>query len=537
MRPRLLAGVGSLAALALLAVPVVPAVAADEVEATVPGAEGAVEPTEPTELTEPGEPSAPVEGLEDTEPSAPTAPGESTEPTGSVQPAEPVAPVPAGPSCVGGGLGDGPVGGASNPVDGTRWVAEQVAPGRLVLRRALDGGTTAPLATLELPGAPGAAGGLTFGADGRLYVVAAADAGGEAVLFRTALPLRPSTRPLEVAEVSRASTDAPVTRIAFTRDGLLHLVSDGFSTAIDPVTGETVATYGAAAGQALACGRPSQLTVRVALPRGRVAPTDQLAVTLTGAAYDGSPVAPRGVTAGDDTGRQAKLGEYVQVLALPGATYDVVLTTADGLAPTAYDVALACDDGPTRLVDTPGTSGTVTMPDRSSSPTCTFTAVPAEAEPTEPTEPDGDRGAGPRASGPAVLTLGRDDGLLGGGVGTDREKGREKTEEPDDSGDGARRDASGAGLGRDLGDQMRQDGALGGGLGDLGGGMPGATGTGTDTETGADRTSGARDPGPNLPNTGGPPAVVLPVALGAIALGSVLVARRRRPTGHHRARA
>ena len=38
----------------------------------------------------------------------------------------------------------------------------------------------------------------------------------------------------------------------------------------------------------------------------------------------------------------------------------------------------------------------------------------------------------------------------------------------------------------------------------------------------------------NLPNTGGPPAVVLPIALGAIVLGAVLVARRRPAPGRHR---
>lgn len=460
-----------------------------------------------------GPTGGPTDGTDGPTPGAPA--GE--EPTGPA-PAAPV--VAAGPRCPGGAWGATPTSGALDPVGGQRYGGSLLAPDVLDLRLLDDTGTpAAPVARVALPGARAAGdgsdgGGLALDAAGHLYVVAApAPAPGRSTtarLYRTVTPVgAPGDAGLTAVPVSATRVDRPVVRIGFDSEGLLHLVHVDGSTRVDPVTGRVVDRLTPGQGQALACGRASHVDLRLVARRGVDAP-DARPVLL-------GPDRPAGAAGGAAGG-----------VVLPGGTY-ALRVTDPAAAGGSVDVRWTCRDQADRRV--PTDAGAYAPPDRAFGSVVTCTAVlrprPDRGAPARPAA----RRAGDllTATGPTARTeraaARRDPGTggLGGGfpgLGMSGGIGRGDDTDPTDTADQtsgtAARPPAGLGLGSfgTTGAQQRPRAAA--------------------PRRGARAGSTAEDDGPLdpvLPDTGGPSAVALPVGLGAIVAGAVLLTRRRRPTG------
>lgn len=523
-----LSAAAALALAAVLALPTaLPAAASDE---PAPGGEQAVvDPARPAQdLPAPTGAPAPAPSADPSP--APTSETAGDPPSGDPAAAEPTGPAPAapvvtaGPRCPGGAWGATPTSGALDPVGGQRYGGSLLAPDLLDLRLVDDTGTpTAPVARVVLPGTRvvgdgSDGGGLALDAAGHLYVVAApAPAPGRTVtarLYRTVTPVAtsvsaPGDAGLTAVPVSAARVDRPVVRIGFDSEGLLHLVHVDGSTRVDPVTGRVVDRLTPGQGQALACGRASHVDLRLVARRGVDAP-DARPVLL-------GPDRPAGAAGGAAGG-----------VVLPGGTYALRVTDPAAGTPS-YDVRWTCRDQADRRV--PTDAGAYAPPDRAFGSVVTCTAVlrprPDRGAPARPTA----RRAGDllTATGPTARTeraaARRDPGTggLGGGfpgLGMSGGIGRGDDTDPTDTADQtsgtAARPPAGLGLGSfgTTGAQQRPRAAA--------------------PRRGARTGSTAEDDGPLdpvLPDTGGPSAVALPVGLGAIVAGAVLLTRRRRPTG------
>ena len=121
---------------------------------------------------------------------------------------------------------------------------------------------------------------------------------------------------------------------------------------------------------------------------GRVAPTDQFTMTITGG---GVASGNTGTTSGSSTGVQTSPGEVAgPIVGLPGTTYNVVETAASGSLAN-YTTTWSCLNGSSTFSSGTGTSFSVLFPAPSGSAgaalVCTFTNTPASISVTKTPSP------------------------------------------------------------------------------------------------------------------------------------------------------
>lgn len=238
------------------------------------------------------------------------------------------------------------------------------------------------VATGVIPNA-GANGDWAFDRQGRLYVVGGGTVESILTVIDQQLPTSPGA-PITVtgSQMVSIETPQPVNGIAFGGDGMLYLGSSNTLRQVDPVTGAVTSTlpFSETGSVDLAsCSTPNTITVQKDFPAGRVAPTDQVMVTLAGG---GLPAGIDGTTAGTDAGIQDEPAEIAgPVFGRAGTTYTISESGAGTVpsSPTAFGYAsswtcLNENTGGT-IATGQGTSGEFTMPDAGSAGVavvCTF---------------------------------------------------------------------------------------------------------------------------------------------------------------------
>ncbi|MGX9899226.1 DUF7507 domain-containing protein [Arthrobacter sp. SA17] len=239
------------------------------------------------------------------------------------------------------------------------------------------------VATGAIPNA-GANGDWAFDRQGRLYVVGGGTVESILTVIDQQLPTSPGA-PITVTGTQMVSiaTPQPVNGIAFGGDGMLYLGSSNTLRQVDPVTGAVTSTqpFSETGSVDLAsCSTPNTISVQKDFPAGRVAPTDQVTVALSGG---GLPAGIDGTTAGTDSGLQDEPAEIAgPVFGRAGITYTISESGA-GTAPSSptafgYASSWTCLNENTggTIATGQGTTGEFTMPDAGAAGVavvCTFT--------------------------------------------------------------------------------------------------------------------------------------------------------------------
>ncbi|WP_370250197.1 hypothetical protein [Nocardioides sp.] len=225
-------------------------------------------------------------------------------------------------------------------------------------------------------------GDMAFDASGNLFLTTNANASAQGSLARVdgSLPTTAGSESLTVTGLATLPGDSgQYASLAFGPDGLIVVgTSTGRVLRLNPTTGAQVSsiTVSSSLADMASCSLPSSATVRVNLPDGRFAGTDQFKVTLTGG---GVTSGNSGTTAGTDTGLQNQSGEQAgPVLTQRSTTYTITQTAANGTNLANYTTTWTCtrsSDGSTIASGT-GSSGTFTTPATASDVVCTFTNTP-----------------------------------------------------------------------------------------------------------------------------------------------------------------
>ena len=231
----------------------------------------------------------------------------------------------------------------------------------------------------------GGNGDWAFDQQGRLYVVGGASGSNIVSVVDQAIPTTTQTTPLAVTGTRlttiNSATDQAINGIAFASDGFLYLGSGQTLYRADPVTGATTTQGNFALTGSVdfaSCASPSTLVVRASFPNGRVAPSDQVTVSVAGG---GLTTNTTGTTQGTEVGVQDQQpSEYAgPVFVRSGSVYTISQSGAGATTP-GYISTWQCinaNSGATVATGT-GNSGSFTMPSGGSTGVaivCTFSNV------------------------------------------------------------------------------------------------------------------------------------------------------------------
>ncbi|KRF20992.1 hypothetical protein ASG90_00825 [Nocardioides sp. Soil797] len=229
--------------------------------------------------------------------------------------------------------------------------------------------------------AGGGNGDWAFDQQGNMFVVGGNSGDNRVSAINQTLPSVGGSK-IDITGTLLTQSDAndAINGIAFAGDGYLYLASGSRLFKVNPSNGDRVATYNlnlSGSVDLASCASPNTVSVVKDFPNGRVAPTDQATLKITGGDIT---TGNTGTTEGNDSGLQDQPSEIAgPVLALTGKTYTVTETGSAIKAP-GYVSSYICVDqnsGAT-LTSGTGTSGTFTMPPggtKGVAAKCTFTNV------------------------------------------------------------------------------------------------------------------------------------------------------------------
>jgi uncharacterized repeat protein (TIGR01451 family) len=230
----------------------------------------------------------------------------------------------------------------------------------------------------------GGSGDWAFDRQGRLYVIGGGTSESILTVIDQQLPTSLGA-PITVSGTQIVSIVTPqtVNGIAFGGDGMLYLGSATTLRQVDPVTGTVTSTvpFSQTGSVDLAsCATPNTISVQKDFPAGRVAPTDQVTVALSGG---GLPAGIDGTTAGSDPGLQDEPAEVAgPVFGRTGTTYTISESGegSEPSSPTAFGYASSwtCinDNTDETIASGTGTTGEFVMPGAGAAGVailCTFT--------------------------------------------------------------------------------------------------------------------------------------------------------------------
>ena len=234
------------------------------------------------------------------------------------------------------------------------------------------------VASGDIPNA-GANGDWAFDRQGRLYVVGGGTSQSILSVIQQQLPTTAGApTAVSASQLVGIATPQPVNGIAFGGDGLLYLGSSDTLRQVDPVTGAVTSTkpFSQAGSVDLAsCATPNTITVQKDFPNGRVAPTDQATLSLTGGGLSGNGI--QATTTGTENGLQVQPGEVVgPVFGRVGATYSISESGSGTGGSYASSWACINDNTGDPIASGTGANGAFTMPAAGSDGVavlCTFT--------------------------------------------------------------------------------------------------------------------------------------------------------------------
>ncbi|WP_164519589.1 DUF7507 domain-containing protein [Nocardioides ferulae] len=277
------------------------------------------------------------------------------------------------------------IAGAINPANGIYYYAANGSPWTLY---AFDPGTQTAVGKVGTMAGSSGNGDFAFDAVGNLYVVSNpstndGDNAGTLTRFNDV--------PDDAGSGSLTGTvltdDLPANSGAYAAmafDGTGELIigtGSGKVLRVDPSSGELLATksVGLKLHDMASCSAPSTAAVRVDLPQGRYDTGDQFTVKITG---NGVTTGNTGTTAGTDTGLQEQPAEVGgPVVVLPGQTYTLTQTAANGADLADYDTTWKCtESNGSPFANGTGSSGAFMVPPGSGKTVvCTFTNLPVRA--------------------------------------------------------------------------------------------------------------------------------------------------------------
>ncbi|MFK4788734.1 SpaA isopeptide-forming pilin-related protein [Microbacterium sp. ZW T5_56] len=237
-------------------------------------------------------------------------------------------------------------------------------------------------------------GDFVFDAAGRLFVVT----DGALLVVTDTVPTTGSTTPPLLASriISNLGAVSAPNSVAFGPDGYLYVGAGAVGTALEqiakvnPASGAVVGTWQTLSPTTnsirdfASCASPQVIRLQKDLPNGRIVPTDQFALAVTGG---GLNVGNTGLTTGTETGIQnQEAGEVAgPVIGLPGNSYTITETASGTTNLTSYSSSWACVDqrSGTQIASGSGSTGQFTAPAASGNGAdilCTFTNKPPAPE-------------------------------------------------------------------------------------------------------------------------------------------------------------
>ncbi len=227
----------------------------------------------------------------------------------------------------------------------------------------------------------GANGDWAFDQQGNMYVIGGVAGNNVFSVINQELPTSGSitVTGTQIANITEAAE--AINGIAFAGDGYLYLASGVRLFKVNSSTGAVVGTSTLSPANSgsvdlASCASPNTVTAQKSFPNGRVAPTDQATVTITGG---GITQGNTGTTTGTDVGVQTQPTETAgPVFGLSGIDYTVTESGASTTGP-GYVRTWQCIDRNASnavLASGTGTTGTFTMPGggaKGVSALCTFT--------------------------------------------------------------------------------------------------------------------------------------------------------------------
>ena len=227
-------------------------------------------------------------------------------------------------------------------------------------------------------------GDLTFDNAGNMTILAGTTTDSAKLLSVAAPVITSGTGALPfttLATVMSSSLETYV-GIAFAANSTLYVeTSSGLFDSVNPNSGAvtvlgTLTGFSGSLDDLASCTFNGSLAVQKNIV-GRVAPTDQFTMTITGGGVSSGNT---GTTTGSTTGVQTTPGSVAgPIVGLPGTTYNVVETAASGSLAN-YTTTWSCLNGSTTFSSGTGTSFPVLFPSPSGSAgaalVCTFTNTP-----------------------------------------------------------------------------------------------------------------------------------------------------------------
>ena len=256
--------------------------------------------------------------------------------------------------------------------------------------------TATQAGTISPPAGPSyQSGDLTFDNAGNMTILAGTTTN-SAKLLSVAAPVPTSgTSSLPFTTLATLSSTSLETYvgIAFASNSTLYVeTSSGEFDSVNPNSGAvtvlgTQTGFSGSLDDLASCTYNGSLAVQKNIV-GRVAPTDQFTMTITGGGVSSGNT---GTTSGSSTGVQTSPGEVAgPIVGLPGTTYNVVETAASGSL-TNYTTTWSCLNGSSTFSSGTGTSISVLFPAPSGSAgaalVCTFTNTPASISVTKTPSP------------------------------------------------------------------------------------------------------------------------------------------------------
>ncbi|GAA1724068.1 hypothetical protein GCM10009809_19820 [Isoptericola hypogeus] len=225
------------------------------------------------------------------------------------------------------------------------------------------------VASISIPGAPGANGDWAFDSFGNLYL--SAGAGGSNNVYVASGPLPSTEQPSPVAvagqQIATIAADDSINGLAVDVAGYMYVSSANTLYQVNPSSGQVVASPSLSPSglsvDLASCATPATIEVMKDVVDRRD-PTDQFTVSITGGGIvDG--LGNTGTTTGEDLGLQDEAGEFGgPLMALVGETYTVTETPAGTTDLTNYTTTWQCvnqiDDSV--IAEGEGIEGEFTMP-------------------------------------------------------------------------------------------------------------------------------------------------------------------------------
>ena len=264
----------------------------------------------------------------------------------------------------------------------------------------------------------GGNGDFAFDRQGRLYVVAGNPGSSIFSVVNQPIPTTATDITITATEIADIPAPQAINGIGYSGTGYLYVSSSDTIYQINPSTGAVVESnaFSETGSVDLAsCATPNTIVVQKNFPSGRVAPSDQATVTVTGG---GLTQGNTGTTTGTEPGLQTEPGEVAgPVLGLTGTTYSIS-ETGTGTNAGSYVTSWRCIDqnnGGAVVAQGSGTAGSFAMPDGGSEGAaivCTFTndaklpavSIDKQAGPVVDTDLDGLTDAGDTITYTFVVT-------------------------------------------------------------------------------------------------------------------------------------